>query len=625
MYNDAFPMLYADWYAARLFLDAGVTTVDVLARLGVSQADWDGCQERYRQLHFAETGWVAASFQRAGLPAPEGDRALFKHLTGARALLRCRLRETLTAIRRTVEGDPQVEPFAGVDWVAQYLCERHFPTIRYVSNGEHVCVDGQPLQTKKGDVIAGIDCAKFRKLGERWFTDGTRVYGQGETPTSQHWFVMRGADPATFHVLNQRYAADKDAGYYITNLRLTGGDAGSFEVIGYPYGTPATLHIEQSHYAKDSHRVYSYGVAIEGADAAIFAPLGVEGKYFADQHRVYWERTPIAGADRGSFTCAIEVGQYRAFDKNRVYYGGKVVSAARDHDKWATYFEAHPAVRTDWFHGRSEGGDRVPIGGSYHSDGARLWVEGRKRGQRQWVSVDYIDHDSFRHVVDVFGIDQAGLRYVEPRLEGYERPPVKRADPESFEALGDGWYRCANQAYFMNLTDPRDYHRLVIVKADMDSFRLLGGAYAMDAKGLIVEGVRKRDIVDPEAVTPIGGLFARVGETVLFRGKEVKRVGALDLETARSPAPRLLIDDAGHMLVGSRYRKPVAGMNAAALQFLTPYFAVDDAQLYALTDDGLLLCDGADVTAVEVTAEHSVSDGVSLFTLEGNRLRCEAC
>lgn len=623
-YDDAFPMAYADWYAARLFMDAGVAAADVLGLLGVSQVVWDGCRERYEQLHFADTGWVASAFERGGLPAPEDDRALLQHLTGSRAVLRVRLRERLTALRHEIEMDPNIGPFASVDWTARYLCERHFPTIRYVQNGTHVYVDGQPLRTKKGDVIDGIDCAAFRKVGERWFTDGKRVYGQGETPTSQHWFVMRGADPGTFRVLNQRYAADKDAGYYITNLRLTGGDPGSFAAVSYPYGKPVTQRVEHSHYAKDSHRVYSYGVAMDGADAASFEAIGVEGRYFADKHRVYWERTPIEGADRESFTSAIEVGQYRAFDKNRVYYGGKVVSSADDRDRWAAYFAARPDVKTAWFHDQKAQSERVSIGGPYFSDGQRLWVEGRKRGQKEWVSVDYIDHNSFRHVVDVFGIDQAGLRYVEPCLEGYERPPVKGADPESFEALGDGWYRCANQAYFMNLTDPRDNYRLVVVKADMDSFRLLAGAYAMDAKGLIVEGVRKRDIADPEAVTPIGGLFARLGEAVLFRGKVVKKTGALDLETMRAVAPRLAIDDAGHMLLGSRYRKPVAVINAPKLRFLNAYFAVDGARLYALSEDALVLCEGADVSAISVEG-HAVSDGTRRFSFDGNRVREELC
>ena len=37
-YREAFPMPYADWYAARLFMDAGVSAADVLNRMDVTQA-----------------------------------------------------------------------------------------------------------------------------------------------------------------------------------------------------------------------------------------------------------------------------------------------------------------------------------------------------------------------------------------------------------------------------------------------------------------------------------------------------------------------------------------------------------------------------------------------------------
>ncbi len=365
---DAFPIPYAHWYAARLYIEAGVAAADVLGRLRIVQADWDACQERYCQLHFADTGWVAYAFERAGLSAPEDDRDLYQLLTGSPAPALFGMREALATIRRRVEADPKIGPFAGVGWVAEYLCERHFPTIRYIYNGERVCVDGQPLQSKKGKVIDGIDPTGFCKLGERWFTDGKHVYGQGETPTTRHWFVMRGADPVTFRVLNERYGADKYAGYYITNLRLSGGDPESFEIIAYPYGTPPKLHVTQSHYAKDSHKVYGYGVEIDGADASSFVPLGVEGKYFADKDRIYWERSPIQGADRASFTCAIEVGQYCAFDKDRVYYGGKVMSAATERADWEAYFKERPEITTTWWHEQAEAGDRRPIGGPFFSD-----------------------------------------------------------------------------------------------------------------------------------------------------------------------------------------------------------------------------------------------------------------
>jgi len=622
--SDAFPLPYAHWYAARLFMDAGVEIADVLARVGISEDQWDACRERYSHLYFADTGWVAHSFERSEMSAPETDAHLFTHLTGSPAPAQFSMQAALKVIRQSVEADPKIGPFADVSWTAQYLCERHFPTITYVHNGAFVCVNGQPLKTKTGKVINDIDLTNFRKIGERWFTDGRRVYGQGEKPTSRHWFVVRGADPQTFRVLNERYAADANAGYYITNLRLSAGDPGSFEVIAYPYGDPAKMLINQSHYAKDSHKVYGYGVEIDGADADSFAPIGFEGRYFADKNRVYWERTPIESADLATFTCAIEVGQYRAFDKDHTYYAGRIMSAETERDRWAAYFKERPEIETTWWHQSPDTEVRTPIGGPYFSDGAKLRVKYKNPRRREWVSIDYIDHDSFQHVVDVFGIDRSGLRYVEPRLEGYERPAVKGAAPESFKKLADGWYQCANQAYFMNLSDPRGDYKLVIAKAEMSSFQVLGGAYAMDAKGLIVEGVRKRDITDPVAVKPIGHLYARMGDTVLYRGKVVKKLGDLDLNTLHSPTPSLLIDHAGFMLLGSRYRKPIAGIKAAKLRFITPYFATDDCYLYVLTHDGLIQCQDADLDTLKIIGSACVSDARTQFSFGGMGLQREA-
>ncbi|WP_245443801.1 DKNYY domain-containing protein [Mesorhizobium sp. DCY119] len=141
------------------------------------------------------------------------------------------MRDEVVRLRRTVEANPRIGPFADVAWIAHYLGERRMPTIRYVHDGVHVRVDGAPTCDRKGIPLAGVDPFSFRQLGERWFRDDKRVYGQGETQTTLFWFVARNADPDTFTVLNERYAADKAAGYYITNLRLPTEEPGTFEIV----------------------------------------------------------------------------------------------------------------------------------------------------------------------------------------------------------------------------------------------------------------------------------------------------------------------------------------------------------------------------------------------------------
>lgn len=634
MFATAFPIPYAHWYAATLFLDAGHPQGEVLARVELNAQDWKACREHYGRLSFANMAWVASAFEQAGLPSPAKNREMYAHLLDGCELApplkeSFSMRRQLMQLRRLVEANPRIGPFADVAWTAQYICERIFPPIRYIHDGSQVMVSGEPLMDRKGQPLDGVDPFSFRKLGERWFRDDRRIYGQGETPTKRFWFVMRGADPESFMVLNERYARDKAAGYYITNRRLPCEEPETFQVVGYWYGRGQKpgWHIEESHYGKDSRKVYAYGVAIEGADAATFEAIGDEGKYFADTNRVYWEKLPIEGADRGSFTCASEVGQYCAYDRNRPYYAGKPESITAEFEHWRRFFETHPELTDTWWHrekGRREADaapastdELKPIGGPYFSDGMRVYVVPRNKHRGALVSLDHYDHASFRHIVDVFGVDKHGLRYLEHGV--YGREPVKGADPDSFWALGDGWYRDSRQAYYYD--ENTDFPELVVVKADMASFEVIGGAYACDSRGLICQGARKRDIADPRAVVSLGHLYARMGDTLLYRGKPVARPGKVDAYTARGVHDYLLIDEDGHMLFTTRFRKPIPGLDPSRLRFLNRVFAVDDAHVYTLTDSGLVVCEDADRATVESVNRWTVRDRKGRLHLAGGHLQ----
>jgi len=632
--NALFPFPYAHWYAASLFLDAGRPSAEVLARLGARLDQWRQCNERYRQLHFANTSWVASAYRHDGLPAPEEDRKLFNHLRAHDGLDLVipgsfSMRRELGALRQAIEADPRIGPFANSDWIAHYICERCFPTIRYVHDGAHVFVNGEPISDRKGAALTGVDPSSFRQLGDRWFRDDSRVYGQGETPTKRFWFVARGADPDSFLVLNERYGADKAAGYYITNLRLPTEEPGTFGIVSYYYGRGQKpgIHVWESHYAKDSRKVYAYGVAIEGADAPSFHSIGDEGQYFADKNSIYWENKPILGADRDSFTCASDAGQYRAYDKDRPYYAGQPQSVSGEFDHWSRYFEERPEIVDSWW--RKEKARRedppqstdqlTPVGGPFYSDGTRILVKPEAPCDGEWVSLDHFDHDSFRHLTDVFGQDRHGLRYFTPGLERYGQEPVKGADPASFETIDGPWFRDKRQAYYFDSKVPMS--ELAIVRADMTSFEVLGGAYARDANGLIVEGARKRNIDDAAAVRALGHTFARMGETLLYRGKPVAKPGKIDPDTARGVHDQLLIDANGHMLFRGTYRKPIADLDPATLTFLNRAFAVDAHYAYALTDSGLLLCGEINRDLVQPAGPYAVRVAKTRFHVSSGQLK----
>lgn len=616
-----FPLSYDNWYAARLFLEAGHPAADILRRLGIDVTAWRAINDLYSMLKYAGTSWVASAWARQGHRDPAHDRELMARLLAGGSVPAFAapepfsLRAVLNAVRQWVERDPHIGPFTDAEWTAVYLCERGFPTVRYVHDGQRVLCDGFPLRNSKGEPLDGIDPLTFRALGDRWFRDAARVYGQGETPTKLFWFVVRGAHADSFEVLNERHAADRAAGYYITNRRFPTADPGTFQVVGYHYGSGQKpgFHIKESHYAKDSSKVYAYGQVIEGAHAPSFEAIGSEGKYFADVHRIYWERTPIADADRASFQ-ACGPGQYTAFDIHRPYWRGQPASVDQEFDHWSEFFEQNPEVEDSWWHrerarraraGASMAGTKAltPLGGPYLSDGERVFVRISRRSEEEAapVSLDHFDLPSFRHVVDVFAADRSGLRHVQPGYEEYGSPPIVGADPDSFGALGHGWYRDKRQAYFL------DMHELRIVKADMGTFVYMDSVYARDAKGLIVEGVRKRDIADAADVRPLGGRYARQGAQILYRGKAIGRTGAVDVDTARGVHPDVLIDAQGHMLLGTRYRKPI-GVDAASLRFLDPHFAVDDHHVYALEWDRFWRIDGVDRASFQVDGARQAHD-----------------
>lgn len=255
-------------------------------------------------------------------------------------------------------------------------------------------------------------------------------------------------------------------------------------------------------------------------------------------------------------------------------------------------FSNHPELTDTWWHRaqahRAEQaanpvGAPIPLGGPYFSDVTNIVVRPRYKFETDWVTLDYLDHDSFRHIVDGFGVDRDGVRYFLPSLEEYGRPAIKGADPDTFKSLGDDWYRDAKSIYYLAMEAMRP--TLVKVRADPDTFEVIGGVYARDANALFVEGVRKRDIEDLASVVPLGGVYARMGTTILRNGKPVKSPGKIGIETARGfPHIRMLMDARGQTLLGGRFRKAIPDLDVPSFRFLNDAFAVDAHRVYVLTE-----------------------------------------
>ena len=148
---------------------------------------------------------------------------------------------------------------------------------------------------------------------------------------------LRGADPASFRVLNFAYAMDKTA-VYTTSGRVPGAELAAFHVLddngdgkvkiikGVEVSSFRSLG--DTYFARDEKRIYAYGKQLPKADLASWELLG--HWYSRDARRVYYLNREIKGADRDSFTVctpldAPPLSDHLARDKDHYYQNDEMM------------------------------------------------------------------------------------------------------------------------------------------------------------------------------------------------------------------------------------------------------------------------------------------------------------
>ena len=166
-----------------------------------------------------------------------------------------------------------------------------------------------------------------------------RYWGKSSTACFLGGIRLRGADPASFRVLNYAYAMDKTA-VYTTSGRIPDVELAAFQVLdngqndsGAPQG-----------YAKDSRQVYFHNgdgrvKIIKGAEVSSFRSLG--DTYFArDEKRIYAYGKQLPKADLPSWEL---LSHWYSRDARRVYYLNREIKGAdRDSFVVCTPLDAAP-------------------------------------------------------------------------------------------------------------------------------------------------------------------------------------------------------------------------------------------------------------------------------------------
>ena len=187
-------------------------------------------------------------------------------------------------------------------------------------------------------------------------------WGKSSTACFLGGVRLRGADPASFRVLNYAYVMDKTA-VYTTSGKIPGVDLSTLQTLdggrnesGEPQGyardgQQVYFHnrdgkvkvlknadistfqfLGDTFFARDDKRIYAYGKQLPKADLTSWEQLG--HWYSRDDKRVYYLNREIKGADRGSFiVCtpmdASPLADHLAHDKDHFYQNDQIVDEAQ--------------------------------------------------------------------------------------------------------------------------------------------------------------------------------------------------------------------------------------------------------------------------------------------------------
>lgn len=205
--------------------------------------------------------------------------------------------------------------------------------------------DGVPYYD--GKPVAGADQSSFEILGLTGFAkDKNKVYYYGveapeydvatfalldaddndlvkdkngvyaKFPYSQGWTgipyaKIEGADPATYEVVGQQYAKDKNHAYAYDSV-IEGADPATFELVP---GDANNSFI----WTRDENHVYYRGRVIAGADPRTFKVYNFE--FGTDAKNLFFRNTLVPGADVTTFEIIHAQHPSYAKDSKQVYFG----------------------------------------------------------------------------------------------------------------------------------------------------------------------------------------------------------------------------------------------------------------------------------------------------------------
>jgi len=280
--------------------------------------------------------------------------------------------------------------------------------------------------------VRGADAATYRVLNRAWAVDAQAVFLEGKR--------LKDVDHESFRVLNELYARDEARIFCTAGSTAAVSSPETFEVLD----TAEAYGLAGNHksYARDRGAVYYAETftpprILKGADPASFAPLK-EG-YARDARNLYFEGKPVRGADPAGFEWLAE---HYVRTASGVYQGGRKLPEANPR-------EFRP----------------LDAAGAFWRDDARVyWGRMLVAGADPETFV-CVDQGIARDATQIF-------------INGVARPEI---DAATFEHLGFDYFRDRKGHYWLG--EPMDFfHCKTFVAVDYGRGRDRNGAIYKSGK-----------------------------------------------------------------------------------------------------------------------------------------------
>lgn len=430
-----------------------------------------------------------------------------------------------------------------------------------------VYYQGEPLKDKKKNKVE-VDNNTFRALSYGFFADKNRGYGLTHIIKSNSTTICLTPfkiDINSFEVINLDYAKDKANTYFADGARIIKGTNYTPLKIGTARATLNQIEnlseteIWQSDFVLNSESVYYRGKLLTNALPNSFRKL--DNYWHKDDASVFLENgLTIAKEPKLHAPSFVALGSMDGTDKYNpviTILHNNAHESLIELKNYNDFFENHPELSDYWYFEAvkkkeaQQNLDPLPLVHGFYQIGHEIFYKDRIKD----VSLTRILNtttDNFKFLSENYASNGKSLFLIRDEYWSYyKRFREIDASIENIEVLSVGYVYDGTYFY---------YKAIKKFKADRKTFVSLNHIYAYDKDGLIVEGVRKKDVIITKNIKALGGVYLKIEDTFYYMGKSRNKI-KIDDSKVKLINDFIIMGADGSAFNHGKYRKYIGEFN----------------------------------------------------------------